>query len=259
MPQLSRIRIYPIKSLDPLEVDESVVLPGGALRHDRRFALSGAGGQLINGKRNARVHSLRATFDRDCRAVTLSSGGESRVFNLDGDLAGLAAWFSRYFDQPVTILENSAAGIPDDTDAPGPTVVSDATLAEVASWFSPLSADETRLRFRANLEFNGVEPFWEDRLYSEVDIPVHFRIGQVELEGTNPCQRCVVPTRSPSNGEIWPGFAKHFEDRRFETLPYWATRSRFDHFYRLAVNTRVVPGKHGVIRVGDDVEIIGTR
>jgi hypothetical protein len=49
---------------------------------------------------------------------------------------------------------------------------------------------------------------------------------------------------------------KIFEARRYETLPYWATRSRFDHFYRLAVNTRPLPGATGTIHVGDDVQIV---
>lgn len=259
MARLDRIQIYPIKSLDPLSVDEAAVLPSGALRHDRRFALTDAAGRLINGKRNPQIHRLRAQFDRDCREVTLSSGHDTQKFSLDGDRKPLKTWLSSFFNQPVSILENAEAGIPDDTEAPGPTVISDATLTEVASWFPPLTRDEIRLRFRANLELTDVEPFCEDRLYSEEGTPVRFRIGEVMLEGTNPCQRCVVPTRSPVTGDVFSGFAKQFENRRFETLPYWATRSRFDHFYRLAVNTRPVPGKHGVIRVGDEVVIIDAR
>ena len=71
----------------------------------------------------------------------------------------------------------------------------------------------------------------------------------------DPCQRCVVPTRSPGTGERYADFAAIFEKQRYAKLPYWATRSRFDHFYRLAANTRPVAGHSGVIRVGDDVQI----
>jgi uncharacterized protein YcbX len=157
----------------------------------------------------------------------------------------------------VKVLENGETGFPDDTEASGPTVIAAETLDDIADWFPQLTADEVRLRFRTNLELADAEPFWEDRLYSEPDTPIRFRIGDVEFEGTNPCQRCVVPTRSPRTGNVHDGFARLFENRRFETLPYWATRSRFDHFYRLATNTRIVPGTHGTIRIGDEVEILG--
>lgn len=259
MPRLARIRIFPIKSLDPLIVKDAIVLPGGALQNDRRFALVEAAGRFINGKRNPRVHLLRCSYDSDCSEVTLTAEHETRMFPLGGDRAPLESWLSDFFKQPVRVIENAEAGFPDDTDAPGPTVISEATHREVAAWFPQLTINEIRLRFRANLELADVEPFWEDQLYSEPGVPVRFRIGEVVLAGTNPCQRCVVPTRSPLTGEIFPGFAKSFEDRRFESLPYWATRSRFDHFYRLAVNTRIEPGRHGTIRAGDDVEIIDSH
>jgi uncharacterized protein YcbX len=138
----------------------------------------------------------------------------------------------------------------------GPTVISTATLADVTTWFPGLEVGETRRRFRANLEIEDVEPFWEDRLYGEEGEAVRFQIGDVQLEGTNPCQRCVVPTRSTDSGERYAEFATIFERQRYETLPWWATRSRFDHFYRLAVNTRPVTGQTGTIRVGDEVRIL---
>ena len=57
-----------------------------------------------------------------------------------------------------------------------------------------------RMRFRANLEIGEVPAFWEDRLYGESGTTVRFTVGAVCLEGTNPCQRCVVPTRDPLTG-----------------------------------------------------------
>src|SRR5581483_2540325 len=102
------------------------------------------------------------------------------------------------------LVENLVNGFPDDLNAPGPTVISTATLRTVASWFPGLTVDDMRLRFRANLEIDGVEPFWEDRLYGEQGESVTIRIGRVTIEGVNPCQRCVVPTRDPSTGHIVP-------------------------------------------------------
>jgi len=119
-----------------------------------------------------------------------------------------------------------------------------------------LTMEEARRRFRANLEVGGTEPFWEDRLYDEPGSVVRFRVGDVIFEGTNPCRRCVVPSRSSTTGEVTPGFAKTFADHRRATLPAWANATRFDHFYRFAVNTRLA-NDGGVIRVGDKVEILG--
>ncbi|MGH7202074.1 MAG: MOSC domain-containing protein, partial [Planctomycetaceae bacterium] len=107
------------------------------------------------------------------------------------------------------------------------------------------------------LEIDGVEAFWEDRLYGDEGEAVRFRIGEVTFEGVNPCARCVVPARESTTGESDPDFAAAFIRQRAASLPPWAARSRFDHFYRLAVNTRLSPVNAGnVVRVGDEVEII---
>jgi uncharacterized protein YcbX len=122
-----------------------------------------------------------------------------------------------------------------------------------------LSVDEVRDRFRANLEIDAAEPFWEDRLVAENLGMVRLQIGDAQLLGTNPCQRCPVPTRNPYSGEPLHGFAKTFAERRQETLPEWAPASRFDHFYRLAVNTRPVHARECTLRIGDEVRILGVE
>lgn len=253
MATLSRIRIYPIKSFDPVDVGEATVLPSGALEHDRQFALYDDQGIWVNGKRTPKIHSLRTQFDLAARRITLRAGEVAASFHLDENRVGLEHWLGDYFGMAIHLRENAEAGFPDDTEAPGPTVIGESTLQEVADWFPGLSVDDVRLRFRANLEIEGEEPFWEDRLYGDEGSLVRFRIGSVEFAGTNPCARCIVPTRSPTDGQRYPEFGRIFEERRYETLPYWATRSRFDHFYRLAVNTRLPSAGGGVIRVGDEV------
>ena len=253
MPRLSRILVYPVKSLDPVEVTESLILSSGALEHDRRFALYDEQGSWVNGKTAPTIHALRSRFDLAARRITLQVGERSETFHLDDNRPKLNAFLSDYFGKSICLRENADGGFPDDPLAPGPTVIGASTLAEVAGWFPGLTVGDVRLRFRANLELEGEEPFWEDRLYGEEGAMVSFRIGDVKFAGTNPCARCIVPTRSPLDGRRYPDFGRIFEERRYETLPYWATRSRFDHFYRLAVNTRLSAPVEGVIRVGDEV------
>jgi uncharacterized protein len=257
MPQLTRINIYPIKSLDGHSVEHARVLPSGALEHDRRYAIFDRHGDWVNGKRSPSIHVLRSTFDEanNRLRLRLAEDAEEHSFHMERDRAALAALLSDYLGFAVDLMENSAAGFPDDVESPGPTVISVATLREVGSWFG-LGVDETRARFRPNLEIDGVEPFWEDRLVGEEDRVVRFRIGSAELLGTNPCQRCPVPTRHPWTGIVTPLFARRFGEQRAATLPTWAPASRFDHFYRLAVNTRPSGVTSHVLRVGDEVSIL---
>jgi uncharacterized protein YcbX len=259
MPFLYRITVYPIKSLDGVALSEVQVLRSGALAHDREFAVVDIQGNFVNGKRNTRVHLLRASYDLGAREVTLQAQGEGRQahFRLDEDGREMGAWLSDFFGFSVRVARDSVSGFPDDTEASGPTVLGAETLREVGSWFDGLSAEEVRVRFRPNLVLGGAPAFWEDRLYGGPGASVAFEVGEVRFEGVNPCQRCVVPTRDPRTGEAISGFQKRFMERRRETLPPWAAASRFDHFYRLSVNTRIPPSEAGkTLRVGDEVRMI---
>jgi len=259
MPTLGRIIIYPIKSLDGVCVRQARVLANGALEHDRRFALVDGQGRYFNGKRSAAVHLLRAGFDLQKMVVDLqpqvrSQGQSGASFDLNQDRAALEAWISDFFKQPLRLVEKITGGWPDDTDAAGPTVIGRGTIEQVADWFD-LSPDETRRRFRANLELDTAKPFWEDRLFGETGQVIPFAIGASHFVGVNPCQRCVVPSRSTDSGEITPNFAKRFAELRERSLPASTTRSRFDHFFRLAVNTRGAGNGSSVVQVGDDVKL----
>lgn len=257
MAQLSRIFIYPIKSLDGVEVRQTKILGGGALENDREFAIVDKNGKYVNGKRTAKVHQIRSQFHLKARIVTLSVQNQNPVtFHLDHGRSGISGWLSHYFGFPVTLEQNTITGFPDDPISPGPTIISSSTIKQVASWFPEVEPENLRIRLRTNLEISDVPAFWEDQLYSSTE-PFAFQIGNVNFEGVNPCQRCVVPTRDPISGDAIAGFQKTFVTNRKEQLPTWATVDRFNHFYRLAVNTRIAPseaGKH--LQVGDFVEAI---
>ncbi len=258
MPTLTRIAIYPLKSFDPILVDSAPVLANGALQHDRRFAFVDSAGRFVNAKRTALIHSLRVVLDPGTRTLTVRRRTDetARQWQIDAERPAVERWFSEYFSIDVTLVEDDD-GFPDDGEATGPTVVSTQTLQAVADWFAGLTIDQTRLRFRANLEISAAEPFWEDRLFgTATDTARPFHIGDVLLAGTNPCQRCVVPSRDPVTGAIWPEFSRQFSQYRSEQLPAWAARGRFDHFYRLTVNTRLIGRGSGLIRIGDAVELV---
>ncbi len=249
MTRLARITVYPIKSLDGCKKRSAQVLPSGALEHDRRFALLDSEGRYVNGKRCAAIHQVRCEYDHLSSRVTLSTTtDEARDFSLADDRPALAAWVSEVTGQSCQLQENPAQGFPDDTDAPGPTLISTPTLAAVAEWFG-LSLEQCRRRFRANIEIDAPCAFWEDRLVGQ-----DFTLGPVCFHATGVCQRCVVPTRDAATGEPISGFQKRFAKLREKTLPADSPRERFNHFYRLAINTRLV-GFPGVITGGDQVRV----
>jgi uncharacterized protein YcbX len=282
-PRLSGIRLHPVKSLDPVSVTEARIGPGGGLEHDRAWALFSVDGRWVNAKRTPAMHLIRATYAPDLRSVTLAVPGDrrnvpARTFPFPGGTEDAAEWFSVYFEQQI-LVRHAPEGLPDDSIAYGPTIISTASLQRVCEWFPGMTLDNARQRFRTTLEIdngdlnasaagpqdaeraastNGHLPaFWEDQLYGEDERSVvRFRIGEVNFEGSNPCARCPVPARDPQTAADLLGFQKRFSDLRRETLPAWAAAVRFDHFYRLAVNTRVAPTETGKpLRLGDALRL----
>ena len=158
------------------------------------------------------------------------------------------------FREPIAV-RHSPEGFPDDSVAYGPTIISTATLEAVAALFpeTRMTLEDARLRFRMTLEINGVPAFWEDQLFGEEErSAVRFRIGDVNFEGSNPCARCPVPTRDPHTGEMILGFQKRLSDYRRANMPAWIAEARFDHYYRLGINTRIAFTEKGkYLRAGE--------
>ena len=293
MPTLDRITIYPVKSLDGVDVAAARVLPSGVLEHDRRWQLTDMEGRVLNAKRSPLFHAIRAEFDLDARLVTLAIDplataargipGVERLAGLAADTFplvpgpdGPCAWLAEAFGQPVLLVERVDGGFPDDREAAGPTVISKATLVEVARWFR-LDVDECRRRFRANLELGGCDAFWEDSLASPArpelqpsllalpadltadpyaDLPPPepraFAIGDVRFQATNVCRRCVVPSRDSRTGAVSAHFRDAFEAWRGQTLPAAVDASGWSHLYRLGVNT-ILQDSGGSLLAGSSV------
>ncbi len=287
MVRLGDLIAYPMKSLDGVAVDRAELGPSGALRGDRSYALVEAGvdpetasvggnGGYVNGKSEPAVHRLRASYDlagpadatptavtleRPARAVDGDTvPADEERFALPEDAAALEAWVGEYLGYAVDLVADDAGGFPDDRAAPGPTVVSRGTLRTVAGWFDGIAdATEARRRLRPNVVLADAPAFWEDRLFADHGEGVPFTVGDVDLIGVNPCQRCVVPSRHPDTGETLEGFRETFVSNRRATMPEWTESDRFDHDFRLMVNTVVPePSWGSTVGVGDGIEIDGT-
>jgi uncharacterized protein YcbX len=279
MPTLDRITLYPVKSLDGIDVDSARVLPSGGLEHDRRWRLTDMEGRAVNAKRSARFHPIRAAYDLTERLITLSfgdaaDGSHAATFPLAPGPEGPCAWLSEALGERVLLEERLDGGFPDDRDAPGPTLVSTASLEEVGRWFG-FDLAESRRRFRANLEISGCDAFWEDGLaiparhlrpppaalpadpYADLPPPEPrvFTIGTVALRATNVCRRCVVPSRDSRTGDPMPGFREAFESRRRRSMPPTADRVAGADLYRLAINTSLFTPP-GAVSVGDRIAVV---
>jgi len=254
---LKRIEIFPVKSLDGLVLESCAITAGGILENDRVFAIVDEDGKVVNGKRTARIHQLRCTFDVRVNEIRLWPTGEisaAAQFNL-AETAPLASWLSDFFGFPVKLQRETKSGFPDDRTAFGPTITSLASLQAVQGWYAGLTLESVRRRFRTNLELSGAQPFLEDNLFGAPEELKPFQIGAVKFFGHNPCQRCAVPTRDPETGQAVADFQKTFMQARKASLPPWSNAQRFNHFYRFAVNTSVPATEAGkYLRVGDEVK-----
>ncbi len=258
---LGRLIVYPIKSLDGWDRQSSRVLASGALEWDRRFAFLDEAGKFVNGKRDPAIQKIRSryeAFSEQSLQVWVQFEGEEQehCFTLPEMSEELDKWVSSRLERNVNLKENKETGFPDDLESNGPTIISLATLQEVANWFE-LDVEEATRRFRSNLILEGCPPFYEDNLFGSKEKPKPFRIGNLTFEGVNPCQRCAVPSRNSLTGEPTPGFQKDFARRREQQLPQGVIREHFNHFYRLAVNTRLPAGQEpSEIRVADRIELV---
>ena len=289
MPHLERITLHPVKSLDGLNVEQACVLPCGALANDRRWRLVDFDGHVVNAKRTPLIQRIRATFDLDgAPTVGLSTPldwrGETAPpppfpdsFPLVPGPEGPCRWLSAALGVEVLLQERAAGGFPDDRDAMGPTLVSTASLSEVARWFS-LPLGEVRRRFRINLEVGDCQAFWEDALASPAPPgwktsaapagpvlhdplptdpcappPLSFRVGEAGFTAVNVCRRCPVPARDSTTGRITEHFREVFEAWRRRRLPGDVDAAAWGGFYRLAINT-VGDGQGGNVHVGDRIE-----
>ena len=258
MAALERIRVFPVKGLDGVDVHVADVLPGGTIEGDREFAFFDADGTVLNGKRSQRVHEFATDLDAETGLFVVETpAGETKQFDLSADRQRAESWFSDYFDADLTLRRDGERGFVDRREM-GPSVVSTATLETIATWFDELTVDGVRRRLRANLEVSGVPAFWEDRFVGD-DAPA-FAIGDVRFEGVTSCGRCVVPGRDPDTGAVTPDFREQFMKKRRETFPEWADASEFEHFFTAMLIARVPESDRGRrLEVGDPVAVIDTE
>ncbi len=217
---LSEINIYPVKSFAGLTL-ERVQLDRFGPVGDRRWMLVDKCGVAITQRDQPRLALMQTTlganglglqFENDQIELLIPAGGAEkcrvRVWNdevsaLDGG-DEVATWLAARLDVDCRLVY-----IPDDSNRPVDSNYANAgeTVGFADAFplllISQASLDDlnTRLekpvpmnRFRPNLVVSGCEPFAEDNWK-------RIRVGEVEFDVAQPCDRCVVPSIDQASGQ----------------------------------------------------------
>ncbi len=208
MPNLARINVTPVKGtalhhLPSARLDERGI--GG----NRRFHLADDRGRLFSGLGHGPLVQVVCKVDDGlltCRFPdgTVASAATDDLGALEEiDFEGravpgrpvggdLSAVFSAYVGAQVRLFRTERDG--DGPDEMPLTVVSFASVEELArrgNHDGPLDP----LRFRINLELDGLEPFEEDTWDG-----MRVRIGEAVVRITGQIPRCAVTTQDPTTG-----------------------------------------------------------
>ena len=263
---LAGIAVYPLKSGAGLDLDAREVEPCG-LRGDRRWMVIDADGVCVTARERPQLVRIRAETAgpdlqlrmdgretltvrypdaRSRSARTWIWGQECGALDA-GDAA--ARWMSDALDKPVRLvaMDDRAKRRPDPECTLPEDEVSFADCYPVlVIGRSSLDDLNTRTpapvsmrRFRPNLVVGGGAPYAEDDWR-------RIRIGSVEFEGVENCERCELPTVDPDTG---------IPDSRREpmrTLARYRRRTTGGVF----LGQNLVPRGAGTVRVGDRVTVL---
>ena len=260
--QLTRIRVYPVKSLAGTDVESARVNPWG-LEDDRRWAIVDAGGTKVTAREVNGLLGLTAVGHAD--GVRLSDRACSTLdvaFPSDGDAVAVThkrqgtasaacaeadAWLTERMGGPLRLvwqpdptarpIDPALGGLPGDTmtlaDGAPLLLVNEASLDRLDGWLDTADRPLDVVRFRPNVVVDGLEAFAEDTW-------PFVTIGAVRFRTTMVCDRCVMTTIDPGTlergSEPIRTLAKH---RRWEGSTWFGTR--------------LAPLDTGTIRVGDAV------
>ena len=265
---LTGIAIYPLKSGAGVDLDAREVEACG-LRGDRRWMVIDADGVCVTARERPQLVRVRAEIagpglrlgmdggepldvrypEPGSRAARVWIWGQACSALDAGDSA--ARWISEALDKPVRLvaMDDDVKRRPDPECTLPEDEVSFADCYPVlAIGRSSLDDLNTRTpapvsmrRFRPNFVVTGGTPYAEDDWR-------RIRIGPVEFEGVENCERCELPTVDPETGIPDP------RREPMRTLARYRRRATGGVF----LGQSLVPRNAGTVRVGDRVVVLET-
>ncbi|OZG71267.1 MOSC domain-containing protein [Hahella sp. CCB-MM4] len=260
---VTELNLYPVKSCAGVSVDQLRISEWGP-EGDRRYMLVDAAGKFVTGRKFPQMVLLKTQIHPEGISIT-SPKGDSIMATIPEDaqrievevwrdkmVAAVASseindWLSRLLGQELKLVhmpEDSFRQVDREyyaadqrvafSDGYPVLVTNESSLAELNG---RLEESIVMKRFRPNIVVNGTSP-WEEDDWN------HLRIGEVEFRAVKPCSRCVFTTVDPMTAE------KGKEPLR--TLAGYRRKE-----LGVIFGQNLVQLNHGVIKVGDSVEIIG--
>jgi uncharacterized protein YcbX len=127
--KIERLRIFPVKGLEGVDVGDARVLKGGTLARDREYAVLDADGEVVNGKRTPLVHRPCVELENGEPVVSLPDG---KAVNVADERERAERLLGDFFDVDATVRRDGSLGYVDRRGM-GPSVVSTATSREFSS------------------------------------------------------------------------------------------------------------------------------
>ncbi|MGZ0711944.1 MOSC domain-containing protein (plasmid) [Coraliomargarita sp. W4R53] len=224
--QITRLRVYPIKSFAGNDVESAKVLPWG-LEHDRRWALVSPDGEPVTAREANGLLGLSASpqpggdlllRDRDGATLNVAVPTDATPIDVGHSRQGAAlpagldadTWLTSRIERSVRlvwqpdpharVMDPSDGGNPGDhvslADVGPLLLTSESSLAQLDRWSEPTTPPFDMLRFRPNIVVDGVfdEPFAEDHW-------PFVQIGDARFRVSGTCDRCVMTTIDPKSLE----------------------------------------------------------
>ncbi len=263
---LSRLFIHPVKSMRGIGLTHALADVSG-LAFDRIFMLTEADGTFITARQFPQMVRFTPSPLHDGLHLTAPDGSSALVRFADfapqdapTEVWGnhftariapdaINQWLSGFFSRSVhlrwggpqlTRRVKRHAGVPlSFADGFPYLLVNDASLRDLQQ---RCPAGVQVEQFRPNIVVSGATA-WEEDSWKVI------RIGEVIFDVAKPCSRCIFTTVSPEKGQKHPSGEPLATLQTFRTAP-----DNGDVDFGLNLIAR----NSGVIRVGDDVEILAT-
>lgn len=274
--RVSRLRIYPIKSVSGVVVEEARVRDEG-LEGDRMFMITDHKGAFITQREIPALATLKAFFEEG--KLRLSAPGKTPVelpVKAAGERLEVEVWGDRFYARDIgetvsawisdfagrqirvvtmdprggrTLGAEHGGGPVSFADGYPLLIASDASLERLNQHLDDPVPME---RFRPNVAIEGSSAFEEDRWK-------RIRIGSSEFKVVKPCARCVVTTIDQKSGvKTGPEPLNTLRAFRRADVVYP------DEFERMGLpagsvlfGQNLVPvSGGGTISVGDELEVI---
>ncbi|ANQ48014.1 MOSC domain-containing protein [Flammeovirga sp. MY04] len=256
--EIKQINIYPIKSLDPIAVDQVEITEGKTLEFDRRWGIfRKSDGRTVNGKKYPAVHQLRAKFDLNTKSIELRSEATTQFFSLEDDIHILNQFLSDYFEESVEVKENPQTGFPDHSGGNvGASLISDKTIQWTSQLYD-LPEEEVIRRMRMNLIISTERAFEEDEWIGiDKEHPKGIFSNSIRLNAYKPCERCPVPTRNSYTSEVMRGFQKIFVQERTKLQPQLLDHPLYAHAYMCGIVLNIPEESIGkILKTGDQITL----